>query len=750
MTEIKKDAVLRQTTLPRDEQWASGGPLVPMERELTLADIWLVIWKRKLVITLVAASTFLLGALYTYLKKPVYESTAQIQIDPSQQGSLGLDDIVSKALSPSDFDSRLQTQVKILQSDTVSMQVIKDLDLAHKEAFAGKKRAASILVSDPLKMNPDDRDALLENFKKSEIVEVLPKTQMIGIRFRSTDRELATQTVNAVLGAYVLRNFESRYQGTKQVSEWLSQQMQDIKADASKAQQMLAEFQKQNNILGTDEKNNIITDRLSALNQQLMEAEADRIAKEARYRMASTGNPELVAAVVPSTTLQVLRTQEADLKAQYAQLDAKYGSGYPKMRELQAQLNRLSKAITEEIGNVDQRLHDEFLTAGKSEDMLRKRFDAQKQEAFKLNESAVRYATLRHEVESSQALYDTLQLKLKEAGVTAGLASADINIVDRGKVPARPVLPRKALNLALSLFGGLLGGFILAFVMESLDDTLQTSEDVEAFSSLPVLAVVPQLATSLKGSKDTAPQLPGAGLGLMLMKHPKSQFADACRAACSSLLLSSVDYRPRLLTVTSAMPGEGKSVISCNLAISLAQRGGRVLLVDADLRRSSLHKQLDLDITVGLSSVLIGAHELDAVQNPLTDMPNLYVLPAGPRPPSPVEMLASDKMGQMLKRWATEYDYVVLDTAPLLPVIDTLPLAVASDAVILVVRSGWSRKKALTRMRDHLHRANAHIVGVIVNGIDLKLEHYYSDSSRYGYGYRSNYRSYYQENDATN
>jgi capsular exopolysaccharide synthesis family protein len=191
-------------------------------------------------------------------------------------------------------------------------------------------------------------------------------------------------------------------------------------------------------------------------------------------------------------------------------------------------------------------------------------------------------------------------------------------------------------------------------------------------------------------------------------------------------------------------------VISCNLAISLAQRGGRVLLVDADLRRSSLHKQLDLDITVGLSSVLIGAHESDAVQNPLTDMPNLYVLPAGPRPPSPVEMLASDKMGQMLKRWATEYDYVVLDTAPLLPVIDTLPLAVASDAVILVVRSGWSRKKALTRMRDHLHRANAHIVGVIVNGIDLKLEHYYSDSSRYGYGYRSNYRSYYQENDATN
>ena len=218
-----------------------------------------------------------------------------------------------------------------------------------------------------------------------------------------------------------------------QVSEWLSKQMQDIKADASEAQQKLADFQKQNNILGADEKNNIITDRLSALNQQLMEAEAERIAKEARYRLASTGNPELVAAVVPSTTLQILRTQEADLKAQYQQLTAKYGNGYPKVPELKAQLNGLAKNIAAEIGNVEQRLHDEFLAAGKNEDMLRKRFDAQKQEAIKLNESAVQYATLRHEVESSQALFDTLQLKLKEAGVTAGLASADVKVVDRGR-----------------------------------------------------------------------------------------------------------------------------------------------------------------------------------------------------------------------------------------------------------------------------------------------------------------------------
>jgi len=743
LKEIKKDALLPQTALPRQELWERGTPSISFERELAFVDIWRVIRKRKLAIMLVAASAFTVGTLYTFLKKPVYESVAQIQIDPSQQSSLGLDDIISQKLSSSDVDTRLQTQVKILQSDPVSMQVIKELDLAHNEAFAGKKLAASIRVSDPVTMDPDDRDDLLEIFKRSENIQVLPKTQMIAVRFRSTDRELATKIVNVVLSAYVLRNFESRYQGTAQVSEWLSKQMQGIKSDGAEAQRKLADFQKQNNILGTDEKNNIITDRLSELNQQLMEAEAERIAKEARYRLASTGNPELVAAIGSGTTLQILRAQEADLKAQYEQFKARFGNGYPKIPELKAQLNGLDKNIAAEIGNVEQRLHDEYLTAAKSEDMLRKRFNAQKQEAIKLNESAVQYATLRHEVESNQALFDTLQLKLKEAGVTAGLASADVNVVDRGKVPARPVLPRKALNLGLSLFVGLLCGFLLALVKESLDDTMRTLEEVEAFSSLPVLAVVPPFSTSRKASKSKEPRLPaGSGLGAFTIQQPRSRFADACRTACSSVLLSSVDHIPRLLVVTSAMPGEGKSVISCNLAICLAQRGSRVLLVDADLRRSSQHKQLNLASTsfLGLSSVLAGAAEADAVQNPIAEVPSLYILPAGPHPPSPVELLASDKMKQALKRWKTEYDYVVVDTAPILPITDTLPLAAEADAVILIVKSGCSRKKALNRMRDLLLRVHAHIIGVVINGIDSKLE--YS-------GYGANYSDYYEESHAT-
>ena len=680
-------------------------------------------------------------ALYTFSTKPIYESMAQIRVDPSQQGSLGLEELMSQKFSADD-DVRLQTEATILQSAAVCLQVIRELDLAHQANFAGKKMAAGIGSSDPVKMSPENREALLKRFRQDETIEVLTKTRVIEIRFRNPDPKLATDTVNAILDAYLQRNFQSRYEGTMQVSQWLAKQMQELKVDALAAQQKLADFQKERNLLGADEHDNIVSDRLRQLNQQLTDAEADRIVKEARYRLAKSGNPELVAAVVPSTTLQVLRTQEAELKAQNVQLDAKFGSAYPKVREVQAQLTGLNHAIAAEVANVGQRLQDEYLAAGKSENMLRGQLEAQKQEAFKLNESAVQYATLKHKVESSQDLYDTLQLKLKEAGVMAGLASADISIVDRGMIPSDPIFPKKMLMLPLGLFGGLFGGVVLAFVLESLDDTLQTSEEVEAVSSLPALAVVPLATPShsqRNGGRSATPRLMEGGLAAVAAQQPDSMLAEAYRVVCNALLLASVDRPPRLLVVTSALTQEGKSITSCNLAIALAQRGNRVLLVDADLRRSTLEAQLGMEpkAICGLSSLLAGATEPEAVKKLVTGVPNLELIPAGPRTPCPAELLASNKMKSLLERWSAEYDHVVVNTAPVLFVADTLPLAAKADAVVLVVRSGQSRMKALTRMCDLLDRANAHVIGVIVNGADLKLKNYYLHPY-----HNHNYRSY--------
>jgi succinoglycan biosynthesis transport protein ExoP len=616
------------------------------------------------------------------------------------------------------------------------MQVIKNLDLAHKVDFAGKKLVARIHSSDPIYMAPKDREELLKTFESNEKVEVLPKTRIIEIRYRSVDPKLATDTVNGILDSYLQRNFQSKYEGSMQVSNWLSKQMEELKTNAFRAQQRLADFQKQHDILGTDENNNIVTDRLRHLNQQLADAEADRILKEARYRLASSGNPELVAAVVPSTTLQVLRTQQAELKAQYAQLDSKFGSNYPKLVELQVQLKGLDQNINEELRNVGQRLREEFQAANDSETMLRQQFETQKQEAFKLNENAVQFETLKHEVETSQELSDTLQLKLKEAGLMAGLASADISIVDRGLVPSRPVFPKKILMLPLGLIVGLFGGVVVAFVLESVDDTLETSEEIESISALPALATIPLMKSrhffdgNVKGSNQ---RLPRTGLGTIAVRYRGTLLAEAYQVVCNSVLLAAPEHPPRVLLVTSAVPGEGKSTTSCNLAISLAQRGGRVLLVDADLRRSTLNSLLALDSkpTAGLSSVLAGACESEAVSKPVPEVPNLEMISAGPRTPCPSQLLGSNKMNELLERWSTEYDHVVIDTAPVLFVADSVPLAAKADAVLLVVRSGRSTKKAFTRVRDLLHRANAHVVGVILNGVDIRLEQY-SYSSRYG------------------
>ena len=276
-----------------------------------------------------------------------------------------------------------------------------------------------------------------------------------------------------------------------------------------------------------------------------------------------------------------------------------------------------------------------------------------------------------------------------------------------------------------------------------MDASLQTSEDVEEVSSLPALAVIPWTGPQGHGRNGARQRLQASELAMASIQSPNSPLAEGYRTACSSLLLSTVDIPTRFLVVTSALPGEGKSITSCNLAVALTRRGSKVLLVNGDMRRSSIHIKFGIPGTEGLSSILSGKAGPEVIQHPLPELPNLAVLPAGPRPPSPSEMLASNRLGIFLDQWTADYHHVIFDTAPLIPVADTMALATRADAVILVVMAGKSRKKALSRIRDLLHRANARIAGVIVNGADMQLERYYSYGYGYGYGYKSVYGNYY-------
>lgn len=726
------------TTDDRGSLIVAGGNGL-QEEEQSFSSMWRTITKRRLIILCSTAVIFTAVAVHTLRLKPVYESVVVLQIDPGRTSNLGLEDVVGEKPGSEDADSRTQTEVKLIQSDTVASRVIEAQGLAKRPEFAGAS-ASRTQVTDLRSLSPAERQSLLGRFKGSLRVHVLAGTQLVEVRYQSTDPKLAAEIANAVAQQYIKRNLLTHYDSAVQVSSWLSKQMEELQANAVDAQEKLADFQKQNNILGADENDNIVTDRLKLLNQQVMEAEADRIIKEARYRMAQSGDPELLGV---SPTLQMLRGQEGELKAQLAELNSKFGGGYPKVHETQAQLTRLESAIATEGANLGKKLEDEYLAAAKTEGLLRSQFEEAKGEAYKLNEHAVQYSVLRHEVETSRQLYDTLQQKLQVAGVTAGLNSNYITIVDPADVPSSPILPNVQSNLIVGLFAGLVTGLLLAFAIEAFDDTLSTAAELELCTGLPVLCSIP---VNLPQSR------PKAGLGEvekasvavpMLVSHPRSQAAEAYRGLRSAILLSTPEMQPKVIAIVSSIAAEGKTTVTANLGVSFAQQGESVLLIDADLRRSSLHAQFGLPpAPLGTSTLLTQRATEAALLTPLESLPNLKLLPAGPHPPNPAELLGSKRMVEVLQAFSAEYDRIIIDTPPILSVADSLAVSHFADAAVLVVRSAIARKKAILRVRELLQRANSNLVGVVFNCANLRLESYYgAQRTKYGKAMNAYYHS---------
>ena len=693
------------------------------QTQISLADIGRTLARQWLLILGFATISVSVMAIYAFMKTPVYEGAARLQIDPMRSSSLGLDD-PDKSVSP-DVDGRLKTEVEIIRSSTVATQVMDLLGLYYNPHFAGPDTVGPE-VKNLSKLAPAVRRRLLDRFRSSLTVSVVPNTQIVEIRFRNSDAVLAAETANSIIEEYIQRNFQARIDGTAQVSQWLSKQMEEIRNSTALSQQKLVEFQRKNDLLGTNESDNIVTDRLKQINGELTQIEADRIVKEGRYRLADTGDPELIGSIVPSTTLQTLRSQQAGLETQYALLSAKYGTGYPKLLELQAQLTSLTAIINAERGNIKTRLANDYNAAAKTEAMIRKDFERQKSEAYNLNEHATQYSILKHEVESGQKLYDTLQFKMKETSVASGLTSSYVNVIDRAELPQVPVEPRKIFYLALGLGGGLFGGVLLGLIRNSFDDTIGTAEELQAVTDLPELGSVPVLELlSIKNRK-----LLGTGSLLELkskfdsvsIREPNCLGAEAYRSLCSVILLSSDNNPPKVLVVTSAMPGEGKSTVTCNLARALAQRRKRVLVVDADLRGSSTQAQFG---TSPCSSPKFGQTPVVyRGYRPFADLPNLTIVSTGFRPAGPVEILASSEMQELMAKWRREFDHVIVDTPPVLPFADALIMSALSDGVILVARSEVSRISALLRARNALARTGANIIGFVLNAAKHREAYY--------------------------
>ncbi len=748
-------------------QISAPGP----SQESVLREYFRVLVKRRWVVLATLGIVFGIVAIATVRATRIYDASGSIAINKPDSFFLNFKDSGGGEMPYSDT-SDVDTEVRILQSDLLALQVIKQLNLDHRPEFGGKRASANGtlgLTTDELQPDSTKTSNLLATFKNHLTVSSIPGTRIIDIHYRSPDRELAAHVVNTLMSTYVEQNFKTKFESTMQASDWLSKQLVDLQMKVETSQEKLVQYQKEHEILGIDEKQNIITSKLDELNKELTAAESDRMEKEALYHLvqspdmgtvvaAADGDPDSKAgsaAANASSLLDKLRAQQADLKIQMAELSTQFGPSYPKVAQMSSQLKEVEAQIQLELKKIVERVRGEYLAAAQRESMLNDAMEKQKQQANQLNESAIEYSLLKRDVETNRTLYEGLLEKLKEAGVAAGLHSTNFRTVDVARVPTSPAEPNVPRNLAFGLALGLTMGVGLAFIMEGIDNTVRTPEQAQAISGLPSLGMIP---LGIKSGPDAASKkltasLSNSGLAaglrepveLVTVSRPQSQMAESYRALRTSLLLSSLGAPPKVIVITSALPQEGKTTTSLNTSVVLAQKGSRVLLIDADMRRPSIHKSLNLGPRTGLSNVLTGSATLQHAIVRSKDVPTLYVLPAGTPPPNPAELLASANLGKIFAELKDEYDHIVVDTPPTLSVTDAVILSTRADTVVLVIRSGQTTKQALRRARDLLMRVNAHVSGVLLNAADLRSPDYY-----YYYEYQGKYGSrYYQTDEAS-
>jgi capsular exopolysaccharide synthesis family protein len=718
----------------------------PPRKEPTLRDYWHILLRRKWAVISFMFIVMTLVTIISLRMQAKYESSGRIAVARETPEVFGLhnDSTNGNIAAVDDISLLLETQVQVLESEQLSLMVAHKLRSGAPRAIPEISSATNFFPGAIAPPTPEEV-SLAGRLRSGLSVTIVPRTQIIEIRYKDPDPQMAARVVQAYIDSYLESNFDSKFQSIKQTTEWLTQQLSDLQTKVEVSQEKLVRYQREHNIVGVDDKQNITTSRLDDLNKQLTDAELDRILKETRYQGAKNGDAELIAKTDSGALIGKLRNTEADLNNRLAQLLVVYGPSYPKVQELKSQLAQTEKAISAERVKMLAGLQADYLVAANREKMLRAEFEKQKSAANDLNESAIEYNLLKRDVDTNRQLYEGLLQRLKEAGVVAGLRSSNVTVIDPARVPKYPVEPNIPRNLALGFMIGLLGGIGLAGVLEMMDNTVNLPEDVEAASGLPVIGIVPETRQIVDGKSKANNGLEKLALKktpalspppLLSHERPQSQAAEAYRALRTSVLLSSTP--PKIILVTSALPQEGKTTTAVNLAIVLAQRGGKVLLIDGDLRRARIHKFFKGTQASGLSTLLNGQDDISAVLLP-TLVPGLNAVFAGPTPPQPAEMLSSDRMRRHLAQWRNEFDHIVIDSPPVLSVTDAALLSVESDSVLLVIRSRQTAKDALRRASELLAQVKARVQGVVVNAIDMDQPHYY-------YYYGANYGAYYRDN----
>jgi polysaccharide biosynthesis transport protein len=732
--------------VPRDNGANGAVELLPVSprlpvwelspREPHLYDYLLILRKHQWLILSFLIAVVTIVSIATFRMQPVYDATARIEIDRENSNILPFQGEDSYDYFM-DLDTYIETQSKILTSETLALQTIRSLNLAGPSSSG----ASDVIATGNLANHKSPSE--LGAFLGSLSVKRVPNSRLLDVSFESTDPRLAARVVNAHIENYIQQNFRSKYEAASRASTWLADQLNELKVKVEKSENARLAYERENQIWQLDDKQNITTQRLGELSKELTDAQTERMKKEALYDFAKSGNADAVLQVHDDSVLQDLLKKRADASALYSDALNQYGPNFPKVQRLQAQVKEIDHLIDTEQKNVIAQIGSDYKAASQREVLLTQALDKQKAEANQMAERLVQYNILKREAETNKTLYDGLLTKLKEADIAVGLKSSNIRIVDPAMIPSTPSRPAKSRNMAFSFLVGLVGGIGLALLREYLDNTVKTPDDVETLSRLPSLAVVPSFSDMNGNGKRPRLLVSATSNGhekrieLVAQHLPKSQTSEAFRALRTALLLSQAGHPPQVILVTSALPREGKTTAAANLAVTLAQLGDRTLLIDADLRKPGIGRILNLaeGKYAGLSSYLAGASSLDLVTVPHPAIPNLAAIPTGPLPPNPADLLSSHKLADAIAELRSRYKFIVIDSPPIMAATDAVILSVQADGVLLVVRSGETPKEAFTRARDLLTGVNCHLLGVVLNAVDSSSPDYYYSYRYYPYSY---------------
>jgi polysaccharide biosynthesis transport protein len=731
---------------PYSQQILPAVPAGPPEYHVR--DLWKILQRRRLAVFLSVSLLLLVGIAYICFAPRLYKAQAKLQVlkqdaaaslsDPSQGDAAAASDAL-------DFNLAVQTQVDVLKSRNLALRVIHELKLDQTSDY--QLRHDSSEDGRSLEDSPKRLAYVLEKYDKRLQVDSVSGTRLISVSFLDRDPRRAAQVVNQLVADFIEYNYQVRYAATSQATSFLSNELQGMKAQVEQAQSRVAELQQQSGIYGVDETNNAVNAKLEQLNAQLTTAQANRAVKESIYKLAITRSPEVLAGLIgqqgtgANTTnapLQMLRQEQADAAANYADLNAHYGPQYPKVLQAASRLKSIQASINNETERLVGQATAEYKVAQDQENSAAAALNTQKTLAAQMNHDATVYTVAKHDADSSRDLYEQLLKRLKEAGVLAGLRSTNLNVLDSAVVPDRAAQPRSLIALGVALLLGLLVGVIAAFSAEVIDTTVRDPQQIENSIGLPVLALVPPAERSLPKAAIQSLQrsTPGSAWQYQTTaRAPRSVVAESFRSLRTAILSAMPGKASKIIAITSTSEAEGKSFITFNLASAFAQSGRTVLVIDADLRKRTLTQALALEGHEGLDEA-VSTPTWESYVKTYEEVPGLFVLPAGHQEHYPADVLGSVVMSELLMKLKKTFDIVLIDTPSILPVTDTVSLSSSVDAVILVAKCAKTAQHSLARTQSVLQRAGARVLGVVLNGIDFNSTDFYYYWGRQSDGYK--------------